>query len=227
MAYNNRGNVWLDKKEYDKAIADYGEAVRLDPKDAAAYNNRGSARRAKSEYDNAIADYGEAIRLDPRYAMAYFNRSATQMILRRDGAVSGFKTVLDLEGVKGNLSTYAVILGQIAARLAKDDTKRMSFLEDAATKLDVNSWPYPVVKLLRGEIDEPALLAAAIDDNKRTDARCYLGLDQLIKGKTDQAASHFRWVREHGNPTFVEYGIAQAELDRLEKADPKGPAAGQ
>ena len=31
-AYNNRGNAWRDKKEYDKAIADYNEAIRLDPK---------------------------------------------------------------------------------------------------------------------------------------------------------------------------------------------------
>ena len=55
---------------YDKAIADYGEAIRLDPKYAAAYNNRGIAWSAKSEYDMAIADYGEAIRLDPGLALA-------------------------------------------------------------------------------------------------------------------------------------------------------------
>ena len=29
--YYNRGNVWQHKKEYDKAIADYNEAIRLDP----------------------------------------------------------------------------------------------------------------------------------------------------------------------------------------------------
>ena len=34
MAYNNRGVAWHAKKEYDKAIADYTEAIRLDPKDA-------------------------------------------------------------------------------------------------------------------------------------------------------------------------------------------------
>ena len=35
--------AWSDKKEYDKAIADYNEAIRLDPKDANAYINRGMA----------------------------------------------------------------------------------------------------------------------------------------------------------------------------------------
>ena len=35
VAYNNRGNAWQCKKDYDKAIADYNEAIRLDPKYAA------------------------------------------------------------------------------------------------------------------------------------------------------------------------------------------------
>src|SRR5205823_551843 len=33
-------NAWWAKKEHDKALADYSEAIRLDPKDADAYNNR-------------------------------------------------------------------------------------------------------------------------------------------------------------------------------------------
>src|SRR5206468_4341691 len=40
MAYNNRGNAWSGKKAYDKAIADYGEAVRSAPRHPVAYNNR-------------------------------------------------------------------------------------------------------------------------------------------------------------------------------------------
>ena len=31
-AYYNRGLAWKSKKEYDKALADYAEAIRLDPK---------------------------------------------------------------------------------------------------------------------------------------------------------------------------------------------------
>ena len=68
MSHNNRGNAWRNKKEYDKAIADYTEAIRLDPKFVIAYYNRGVAWRKKKECDKAIADYTEAIRLDPKYA---------------------------------------------------------------------------------------------------------------------------------------------------------------
>ena len=66
--------AWYAKKDYDKAIADGNEAIRLAPTYALAYNSRGNAWDAKKEYDKAIADFGEAIRLEPKYALAYANR---------------------------------------------------------------------------------------------------------------------------------------------------------
>ena len=60
--------------EYGKAIADYNEAIRLDPKDASAFYNRGHAWSDQEEYDRAIPDYSQAIRLDPKDDAAYRNR---------------------------------------------------------------------------------------------------------------------------------------------------------
>jgi hypothetical protein len=48
-------------------------------------------------------------------------------------------------------------------------------------------------------------------------SRCFLGLDLLLRGKKETALTHFRWVKEHGNPSFTEYDIALAELDLLEQ----------
>ncbi|MGA2258561.1 MAG: tetratricopeptide repeat protein [Thermoguttaceae bacterium] len=62
------------KGEYDKAIADLTESIRLDPKNADWYNNRGPFYEKRGEYDKAIADFTEAIRQDPNYAIAYINR---------------------------------------------------------------------------------------------------------------------------------------------------------
>ncbi len=61
-----------DKHLYDRAIADYDEAVIRLNEDATAYN-RGNAYAAKHLYDRAIADYDEAI-LSTRYATAFTNR---------------------------------------------------------------------------------------------------------------------------------------------------------
>jgi tetratricopeptide (TPR) repeat protein len=55
----------------EKAIADYDEAIRLDPKQAAAHANRGIAWQKLGRYDIASADWKEAIRLDPKNVNAH------------------------------------------------------------------------------------------------------------------------------------------------------------
>ena len=43
QALSDRGAAWYFKGEYQKAIADYDEAIRLDPNNARTYTNRGTA----------------------------------------------------------------------------------------------------------------------------------------------------------------------------------------
>lgn len=62
-AYNDRGNAFQAKRDFDRAIADHSEAIRLDPKNARAYDNRGTAWQEKGDFDRAIADYNQAIQL--------------------------------------------------------------------------------------------------------------------------------------------------------------------
>ena len=55
-------------------MADYDQAIQLNPKYARAYVNRGSAWGNRGDLDRAIADYNQAIRLDPKDTKAYYNR---------------------------------------------------------------------------------------------------------------------------------------------------------
>src|SRR5579872_6730502 len=75
VLYTIRGKIWYLKDEYDQAITDLDEAIRLDPDQSTAFLNRGSAWLRKLDFDRAIADYSEAIWLDPNAARAYFNRA--------------------------------------------------------------------------------------------------------------------------------------------------------
>ena len=58
----------MNKHEFDKALSEYDEAIRLDPKNGMAYCGRGAASTGKGEFDKAIASFDEAIRLDPKIA---------------------------------------------------------------------------------------------------------------------------------------------------------------
>jgi tetratricopeptide (TPR) repeat protein len=82
-ALNSRGNVHLSQRNYDRAIDDYNEAIRLDPAYAIGFNNRGLAYQRKGLIDRAIEDYDEAIRLNPAYALAFANRAAARQIKGR------------------------------------------------------------------------------------------------------------------------------------------------
>ncbi|HEV3299924.1 MAG TPA: tetratricopeptide repeat protein [Planctomycetaceae bacterium] len=74
-AYAIRGAIWAALREYDKALADFDEAVRRDPNQATFYCDRGTAHSYKRQNDQAISDYTEAIRLDPQFATAYVRRA--------------------------------------------------------------------------------------------------------------------------------------------------------
>src|SRR5215469_116981 len=66
-----------DADQNDKAVADYTEAIRLNPDYAEAYNGRGQAYFKLRQFDKAISDYGDAIRIKPDFAEAYSNRGFT------------------------------------------------------------------------------------------------------------------------------------------------------
>src|SRR5512139_3261616 len=59
---------------YDKAIAAYNDAIRLDAKSAGAFRSRGKAYANKGDNNRALADYNEAIQLDPKNALAFVER---------------------------------------------------------------------------------------------------------------------------------------------------------
>jgi tetratricopeptide (TPR) repeat protein len=75
--FYNRGVVYADKGEYDRAIEDYNRAIELQPKYAEAFYSRGTSYAHKGEYDRAIQDFDQAIALKPEFAMAFYNRGSS------------------------------------------------------------------------------------------------------------------------------------------------------
>jgi tetratricopeptide (TPR) repeat protein len=77
IAYNNRGNAYAEKGDYDRAVQDFDQSIKLNPTNAKPFNNSGVAYLKKGEYELAIKNLDEAIRLDPNYVKAFVNRAET------------------------------------------------------------------------------------------------------------------------------------------------------
>jgi tetratricopeptide (TPR) repeat protein len=61
--------AWCDY-EYDRAIADYTEVLRLDPKDGQAYCERGETYLSADRFNLALKDFDSALKLNPNDAQA-------------------------------------------------------------------------------------------------------------------------------------------------------------
>jgi tetratricopeptide (TPR) repeat protein len=73
-AHNRRGELRAEAGQADEALADFEQAVTLDPERAQAVYNRGVSYAAAGKFDEALADLEKAIELRPQFAKAHLNR---------------------------------------------------------------------------------------------------------------------------------------------------------
>jgi tetratricopeptide (TPR) repeat protein len=96
--FSKGGLEKYNKADYQGAIADYNEAIRLQPDLANAYKSRGNAKYRLGDKQGAIQDYNEAIRLQPDFANAYSNRGIAKSDLGdKQGAIVDYNEAIRLQ----------------------------------------------------------------------------------------------------------------------------------
>ncbi|MCL2185043.1 MAG: tetratricopeptide repeat protein [Treponema sp.] len=97
--YLKRGNNYLLKRNFDKAIEDFSETIKLEPDSPFAYHKRGVSYTNKKEFDLAITDFNTAIKIEPnKYGLYYCDR-ASAYILKGDknSAISDIEMAIKIE----------------------------------------------------------------------------------------------------------------------------------
>jgi tetratricopeptide (TPR) repeat protein len=200
-AYNSRGNAHQEIRDYERALADYNEAIRLEPRSAHPHNGRGNVYRAKGDNDRAILDYSEAIRLDPKYGSPYNGRGNAYLDREDyDRAIADYNQAIRLD--PANPYPYN---GRGNAHRAKGDLDWAiaDFTESA--RLDPHyARPYHgrgIAQRARGD------LARAIDD-----------YNEAVK--LDPKDVGVRRSRAYANFCFGDYGAAADDFTRVIQQQP-------
>jgi len=97
-AYGIRAFAYLFLGEYQNAIADLNEAIRLAPDSAFCYSIRGFVYSLSKDNKKAIADFTEAIRLAPNNAEYYSSRGNAYSLLNDENkATADYKRAVSIE----------------------------------------------------------------------------------------------------------------------------------
>ena len=190
--YINRGDGFMRRGEYDKALADLDKAVAADPKDSLALSNRGIAHYWKGENEQARADFAAAAKLNGRDVVALHGQGLLALRESRlPDAIAAFTRAADLMennvfALTNRASAYQQ-LGQYDNALADvDDLLRIN---PQATQVMITR---STLQRSKGDNDGArATLAAALKANP-ADQRLQLILagylaDDGHKGEADKA----------------------------------------
>ncbi|NER20981.1 MAG: tetratricopeptide repeat protein [Symploca sp. SIO1C2] len=216
-------NAYSNTRKLDKAIADFNQALNINPEDAAAYHSRGTAYFTKGELDQAIADFTQALKINPEYDDAYNNRGlAYSKQGEADKAIADFTQALKIN--LEDADTY-INLGIAYSRKGELDQAIADF--NRALKINPESasayYNLGIVYSKKGELDQViADCTQALNINhKYAAAYATRGSAYVRKGELDQAITDFNRalkINPEDAAVYTIRGSAYSDKGEVDKA---------
>ena len=182
-AYNLRGSAYYDNGEYDIAITDFNDALRMGPPSGTIFHNRGNAWRSKGEFAKAIADYDQSIKLGPPSAFSWQNRGISKRALGDlDGALADINEAIRLDPTLPQPLTSRAVIWRAKGNLDRAIADTTEAIRLARAKAPVNIMTPPGSVLIsaytqralayeaKGDFDRARQDYAAALEGKASDA---------------------------------------------------------
>jgi tetratricopeptide (TPR) repeat protein len=193
-AHNNLGGVLFQKGNVDEAIAQYQEALQINPNDAVVHNSLGSALFQKGGVDEAIAQYQTALQINPDFADAHYNFGIALFKMGQvDEAIVHYQKALqikpDYAEACNNLGNALLQKGRVDEAITHCQTALQIKPDYAEAHINLGN-----ALLQKGQVDEAIVHYQTALQIKPDDAEaCYnLGNALLQKGDVDEAIVHYQ-----------------------------------
>jgi tetratricopeptide (TPR) repeat protein len=202
---------------FEEAIEPLESAVRLNPKHDNFRYHLSNAYNRTLRFETAVDSFTVLLELRPGLPEGLQSRAWNALYAGGRGAMVAADATRFLEVVawKHQTAPFMAIVASFGYRQAGQVAGAEAILDEAIARGKAEVWPSPVIRYLRGRQSLEDLLAEADTTDRRTEARAYIGLDLLLKGRGAEAREHLQWVRDYGNRRFLEYVLAVAELRRM------------
>jgi lipoprotein NlpI len=165
--------------------------------------------------DTAIAAYDAVLDNDPTDPDALYQRGIAYLY---GGAPAKAASDFDKVVRQNRSDGQAILWRDIAERRGG----RPGQLGEAASALDMEAWPAPIVRFYLGQTKSDDVIAAADDEDadvrqtQLCEAHLFVGEHALLTDDKAEARRQFELARDTCGETFTDYSIALAELRRLD-----------
>jgi len=195
--YLRRGIAFYSKGEFNHAISNLNNAIKIDPSYIEAYLYRGLAYAGKNNPEQAIVDYTKAIEINPKHEESYFVRGVAYAAKRdTDKAIADYSKAIEI-----NPKYVQVYLNRALLYIMSGNSEKA--IPDANKIIEINS-SFAGGYYLRG-------LAYANKNN----------LEQAIADYTKAIEVNPQYAEAYANR-----GLARAySIIEKTKIDPNSPAA--
>ncbi len=214
--FHNLGLTFIKLGRPADAIEPLETALKMSPNYKSARYHLSNALSRLGRYREAIDSFSKIIHFEPDNAEILSTRAWNYLYLGGSGleAAADAERYLKLYGWRTSSSPFQALIAVIGFRSRGMEDRAAAILAQAQKKADPASWPFNIIRFYDDQISADQLLAIAKDNDQRTEAHAFIGMDLQLRNKYADARKHFEWVKEYGTRTFYEYPLAVAELER-------------